>query len=101
MAIKLSRDIGIDLGTTSVLIYVDGRGIVINEPSAVALDRVSGRVLEVGSGAKKMLGRTPGNIVAARPLKRESWYPCPAASPKWKSVPSFRPPWKPAPGVST
>ena len=69
MAIKLSRDIGIDLGTTSVLIYVDGRGIVINEPSAVALDRVSGRVLEVGSGAKKMLGRTPGNIVAARPLK--------------------------------
>ena len=69
MAIRLSRDIGIDLGTTSVLLYVEGRGIVINEPSAVALDRVSGKVLEVGSGAKKMLGRTPGNIVAARPLK--------------------------------
>ncbi len=67
--IKLSRDIGIDLGTTSVLVYLDGRGIVINEPSAVALDRVSGKVLEVGAAAKKMLGRTPGNIVAARPLK--------------------------------
>ena len=69
MAIKLSRDIGIDLGTTSVLVYLDGRGIVINEPSAVALDKVSGKVLEVGAAAKKMLGRTPGNIVAARPLK--------------------------------
>ena len=66
---KLSRDIGIDLGTTSVLVYVEGRGIVINEPSAVALDKVSGKVLEVGAAAKKMLGRTPGNIVAARPLK--------------------------------
>jgi len=66
---RLSRDIGIDLGTTNVLVYLDGRGIVINEPSAVALDKVSGRVLEVGSAAKKMLGRTPGNIVAARPLK--------------------------------
>ena len=67
--IKLSRDIGIDLGTTSVLVYLDGKGIVINEPSAVALDKVSGKVLEVGAAAKKMLGRTPGNIVAARPLK--------------------------------
>lgn len=67
--IKFSRDIGIDLGTASVLIYLDGRGIVINEPSAVALDRNSGKVLEVGSAAKKMLGRTPGNIVAARPLE--------------------------------
>ena len=67
--IKFSRDIGIDLGTASVLVYLDGRGIVINEPSAVALDRNSGKVLEVGSAAKKMLGRTPGNIVAARPLE--------------------------------
>lgn len=67
--IKFSRDIGIDLGTSSVLVYLDGRGIVINEPSAVALDRNSGKVLDVGSGAKKMLGRTPGNIVAARPLE--------------------------------
>lgn len=67
--IKLSRDIGIDLGTTSVLVYLDSKGIIINEPSAVALDKVSGKVLAVGSAAKKMLGRTPGNIVAARPLK--------------------------------
>ncbi len=67
--IRLSRDIGIDLGTTSVLVYLDGKGIVINEPSAVALDKVTGKVLEVGAAAKKMLGRTPGNIVAARPLK--------------------------------
>ncbi len=67
--VKLSRDIGIDLGTTSVLVYLDGKGIVINEPSAVALDKVSGKVLEVGAAAKKMLGRTPGNIVAAHPLK--------------------------------
>ena len=67
--IKLSRDIGIDLGTTSVLVYLDSKGIVINEPSAVALDKVTGKVLAVGSAAKKMLGRTPGNIVAARPLK--------------------------------
>ena len=67
--IKFSRDIGIDLGTASVLVYLDGRGIVINEPSAVALDRNSGKVLEVGAAAKKMLGRTPGNIVAARPLE--------------------------------
>ena len=69
MAIKLSRDIGIDLGSTSVLFYIEGPGIVVNEPSAVALDRVSGKVLKVGSEAKKMMGRTPGNIVAARPLK--------------------------------
>lgn len=67
--IRFSRDIGIDLGTTSVLVYLDSKGIVINEPSAVALDKVTGKVLAVGSAAKKMLGRTPGNIVAARPLK--------------------------------
>ena len=68
--IKLSRDIGIDLGTANVLVYLDGRGIVVNEPSAVALDKNTGKVLEVGAAAKKMLGRTPGNIVAARPLER-------------------------------
>ena len=68
--IKLSRDIGIDLGTANVLVYLDGRGIVVNEPSAVAMDKNTGKVLEVGAAAKKMLGRTPGNIVAARPLER-------------------------------
>ena len=67
---KLSRDIGIDLGTSSVLLYLEGRGIVVNEPCAVALDKNSGKVLEVGADAKKMLGRTPGNIVAARPLEK-------------------------------
>ena len=67
--IKLSRDIGIDLGTANVLVYLDGKGIVINEPSAVALDKNTGKVLQVGAAAKKMLGRTPGNIVAARPLE--------------------------------
>ena len=68
--IKLSRDIGIDLGTANVLVYLDGKGIVVNEPSAVALDKNTGKVLEVGAAAKKMLGRTHGNIVAARPLER-------------------------------
>ncbi len=67
--IKLSRDIGIDLGTANVLLYLDGKGIVVNEPSAVALDKNTGKVLEVGAAAKKMLGRTPGNIVAARPME--------------------------------
>ena len=67
---KLSRDIGIDLGTTSVLVYLEGRGILVNEPSCVALDRNNGKVLKVGSDAKKMLGRTPGNIVAVRPLEK-------------------------------
>ena len=71
--IKLSRDIGIDLGTANVLVYLDGKGIVVNEPSAVALDKNTGKVLEVGAAAKKMLGRTPGNIVAARPLQKCRW----------------------------
>ncbi|OES44909.1 rod shape-determining protein [Domibacillus iocasae] len=64
----LSRDIGIDLGTANVLIYVKGRGIVLNEPSVVALDRSTNKVLAVGEEAYQMVGRTPGNIVAMRPL---------------------------------
>ena len=64
-----SNAVGIDLGTSSVIIYVKGKGVVLNEPSVVALDRVSGRILEVGEEARKMLGRTPGNIVAVRPLR--------------------------------
>lgn len=64
-----SRDIGIDLGTANVLIHVKGKGIVLNEPSVVAMDRTTGKVLEVGEAARRMVGRTPGNIEAIRPLK--------------------------------
>lgn len=65
----LSRDIGIDLGTANVLIHVKGKGVVLDEPSVVAMDRTSGKVLEVGEEARRMVGRTPGNIEAIRPLK--------------------------------
>ncbi|WP_419882376.1 rod shape-determining protein [Peribacillus sp. B-H-3] len=64
-----ARDIGIDLGTANVLIHVKGKGIVLNEPSVVAIDKNTNRVLAVGEEARKMVGRTPGNIVAIRPLK--------------------------------
>ena len=64
-----SRDIGIDLGTATTLLLVRGKGIVINEPSVVAIDKKSKRVLAIGIEAKRMVGRTPGNIVAIRPLK--------------------------------
>ena len=63
-----SNDIGIDLGTANTLVYLRGRGIVINEPSVVAVNQKTGRVVAVGSQAKEMLGRTPGHIVAVRPL---------------------------------
>ena len=66
---KLSRDLGIDLGTANVLVYVEGKGIVLREPSVVAIDKNSGKVLQVGSAARNMLGRTPGNVVAVRPLR--------------------------------
>lgn len=62
-------DIGIDLGTASVLVYIKGKGIVLNEPSVVAIDRNSNKILAVGEEARLMLGRTPGHIVAVRPLK--------------------------------
>ena len=64
-----SPDIGIDLGTASVLVYVKGKGIVLQEPSVVAMDTNTGKLLEVGEEAQRMLGRTPSNIVAIRPLK--------------------------------
>lgn len=64
-----SSDIGIDLGTANTLVYVKGQGVVLCEPSVVAIDRVSHSVLAVGEEAKRMLGRTPGNIVAIRPMK--------------------------------
>lgn len=64
-----SSDIGIDLGTATVLVYVKGKGVVLNEPSVVAVDKVTGKILAVGAEAQKMLGRTPGNIIAIRPLR--------------------------------
>ncbi len=66
---KLSRDIGIDLGTANILVYEEGKGIVLREPSVVAVDKNTGKVLQVGAAARNMLGRTPGNIVAVRPLR--------------------------------
>lgn len=64
----LSNDIGIDLGTANTLVYVRGRGIVVNEPTVVAVNQKTGRVVAIGSEAKNMLGRTPLHIVAVRPL---------------------------------
>jgi len=64
-----SKDMGIDLGTANSLVYVKGRGIVLREPSVVAIQRDNGHVLAVGEEAKQMIGRTPGNIVAIRPMK--------------------------------
>jgi len=64
-----SHDLGVDLGTSNVLINVDGKGIVIREPSVVAVDKNTGKILQVGSAARNMLGRTPGNVVAMHPLK--------------------------------
>jgi len=66
---RYSRDMGIDLGTANTLVYVRGRGIVLSEPSVVAVDRTTGKILAVGAQAKRMLGRTPANIEAVRPLK--------------------------------
>jgi rod shape-determining protein MreB len=64
-----SHDVGIDLGTANTLVMVRGRGIVIDEPSVVAIDKISKKILAIGSEAKRMVGRTPANIVAVRPLK--------------------------------
>ncbi|MFM1952462.1 MAG: hypothetical protein RJA33_1256 [Actinomycetota bacterium] len=65
----IGRDMAVDLGTANTLVYVRGRGIVLNEPSVVAVNQDTGGILAVGIEAKKMIGRTPGNIVAIRPLK--------------------------------
>jgi rod shape-determining protein MreB len=64
-----SHDVGIDLGTANTLVMVRGRGIVIDEPSVVAIDKISKKILAIGAEAKRMVGRTPANIVAVRPLK--------------------------------
>ncbi|MCD8391247.1 MAG: rod shape-determining protein [Firmicutes bacterium] len=65
----LYKEVGIDLGTANTLIYVKGKGIVIREPSVVAIDKYTGKVLAVGNAANEMIGRTPENIVAVRPMK--------------------------------
>jgi len=65
---NLSKDIGIDLGTANTLVYVKGKGIVINEPSVVAINKKTGQILAIGREAKRMVGKTPSNIVATRPL---------------------------------
>ena len=69
MKFGLTQDIGIDLGTATILVYIKGQGIVLNEPSVVAKDVDSGRILAIGEEARRMIGRTPGNIVAVRPLR--------------------------------
>ena len=65
----LGRDMAVDLGTANTLVYVRGRGVVLNEPSVVAIDSKNGAIVAVGTEAKRMIGRTPGNIVAIRPLR--------------------------------
>ena len=65
-----SSDIGIDLGTASILVYVKGKGVVLKEPSVVAYDRDTNKIVAIGEEARLMLGRTPGNIVAVRPLRQ-------------------------------
>jgi rod shape-determining protein MreB len=65
----LRTDVGIDLGTATILVYIKGKGIVLKEPSVVAIDQYTNSFLAVGEEARRMIGRTPGNIVAIRPLK--------------------------------
>ena len=64
-----SNDLGVDLGSANTLIYSEGKGVVVREPSVVAMDKNTGHILQVGAAARNMLGRTPGNVVAMRPLK--------------------------------
>ena len=66
---KNRGNLGIDLGTATVLVYAEGKGIILKEPSVVAINRNNNKVLAVGEEARKMIGRTPGNIVAVRPLR--------------------------------
>ncbi len=66
----MSVDLGIDLGTASVLVYVKGKGVILKEPSVVAYDRDTNAIKAIGEEARLMLGRTPGNIVAVRPLRQ-------------------------------
>ncbi len=70
MGMVLSNDIGIDLGTASVLVYIKGRGVILKEPSVVVVDREAGTIKAIGEEARTMIGRTPGNITAVRPLRQ-------------------------------
>ena len=93
-------DIGIDLGTASILVYIRGKGVVLKEPSVVAFDRDTDKIRAIGEDARLMLGRTPGNIVAVRPLRqgvisdyhvtnisfRRLWEKRPSANPESRSV---------------
>ena len=113
-----SKDIGIDLGTASILVYVAGKGVVLREPSVVALHKDTGKLLKVGTEAQQMLGKTPGNIVAIRPLREGviSDYDMTErmlkefirkvtsfrlASPRWRSAPLSTRASRPAPAGST
>ena len=66
----MSTDIGIDLGTASILVCIKGKGVVLKEPSVVAIDRDTNKIMAIGEEARLMIGRTPGNIVAVRPLRQ-------------------------------
>ena len=66
----MSNDIGIELGTASIVVYIKGKGVVLKEPSVVAIDRDTNRIMAIGEEARLMIGRTPGNIVAVRPLRQ-------------------------------
>lgn len=66
----VSNDIGIDLGTASILVYIKGKGVVLKEPSVVAIDRDSNKIMAIGEEARLMIGRTPSNIIAVRPLRQ-------------------------------
>ena len=67
--VLFSKDLGIDLGTSNVMIYASGKGVILREPAVIALDKNTGKVLQVGAAARNMLGRTPGNVVAVHPLQ--------------------------------
>ncbi|MEK9154376.1 MAG: rod shape-determining protein, partial [Patescibacteria group bacterium] len=69
MSFSFSPKLGIDLGTTTVLVFVPGKGIVLNEPSVVAVSQIDNKILAIGNEAKEMVGRTPDEIIAYRPMK--------------------------------
>src|SRR5665647_2446134 len=69
MKLFFGKDLGIDLGTANTLVHLKGQGVILTEPSVVAIQRNTGKILAVGEEAKQMIGRTPGNIVAIRPMK--------------------------------
>ena len=75
-----SNDLGVDLGTSNVLIYADGKGLVVREPCVVAVDKNTGKILQVGAAARNMLGRTPGNVVAMKPLRESVFCMCGTSS---------------------